>query len=349
MEMALARALAHRDKLFSCGGSGIPAGRRMACWKEGTTLLLVLLVLLDPRPAAGRSSRHRSWKRQTREHRERRATPQQNITLAVILPETNTDYPWAWPRIGPALHRAVRTVNANPTLLPNHHLTYAFKNSEDKDRICSESVAPLMAVDLKFAYDPWAFIGPGCSYTASPVGLFTTHWNVPMVTAGAPAVAFYGGVYPSITNTGPTHKKLGKFALRICEHFGWREHVMLMFNDNKVDDRPCYFAVEGLYTELKSINITLVDRVFEENKLPINYSQILSDSQNDGRGHHHSSSSGRQKYELNRCVRGPDNSPGAVNGSAPEDTVEKSASVNDAADFHSGEGAHEHRLGFSYI
>uniref|UniRef100_A0A4W6DC41 Guanylate cyclase n=1 Tax=Lates calcarifer TaxID=8187 RepID=A0A4W6DC41_LATCA len=224
----------------------------MACWKEGATLLLVLLVLLDPRPVAGRSSRHRSWKRQTREHRERRATPQQNITLAVILPETNTDYPWAWPRVGPALHRAVRTINANPTLLPNHHLTYAFKNSEDKDRICSESIAPLVAVDLKFAYDPWAFIGPGCSYTASPVGLFTTHWNVPMVTAGAPAVAFNGKVYPSLTNTGPTHKKLGKFALRICEHFGWQEHVMLMFNDDKVDDRPCYFAVEGLYTELRN-------------------------------------------------------------------------------------------------
>uniref|UniRef100_A0A8D3C0D2 Guanylate cyclase n=1 Tax=Scophthalmus maximus TaxID=52904 RepID=A0A8D3C0D2_SCOMX len=192
--------------------------------------------------------------------------PHQNITLAVILPQSNTEYPWAWPRIGPALERAVRTVNADPTLLPDHHLTYAFKNSEDKDGICSESIAPLMAVDLKLAHDPWAFIGPGCSYTSSPVGLFTTHWDVPMVTAGAPAVAFYGGVYPSITNTGPTHKKLGKFALRICEHFGWREHVMLMFSDNKVDDRPCYFAVEGLYTELKSINITLVDRVWARRK-----------------------------------------------------------------------------------
>uniref|UniRef100_A0A8D3BVW2 Guanylate cyclase n=1 Tax=Scophthalmus maximus TaxID=52904 RepID=A0A8D3BVW2_SCOMX len=220
-------------------------------------------------------------RRLTRGHHERR--PHQNITLAVILPQSNTEYPWAWPRIGPALERAVRTVNADPTLLPDHHLTYAFKNSEDKDGICSESIAPLMAVDLKLAHDPWAFIGPGCSYTSSPVGLFTTHWDVPMVTAGAPAVAFYGGVYPSITNTGPTHKKLGKFALRICEHFGWREHVMLMFSDNKVDDRPCYFAVEGLYTELKSINITLVDRVFEENKPPINYSQILLDIQNDGR------------------------------------------------------------------
>uniref|UniRef100_A0AAQ5YKF7 Guanylate cyclase n=1 Tax=Amphiprion ocellaris TaxID=80972 RepID=A0AAQ5YKF7_AMPOC len=248
----------------------------MACWKEGF-ILLVLLALV----ASGRTARHRSLRRFTRGHHDHR--PQQNITLAVILPQSNTKYPWAWPRIGPALERAIRTVNADPTLLPDHHLTYAFKNSENKDEICSESVAPLMAVDLKMAYDPWAFIGPGCSYTSSPVGFFTTYWDVPMVTAGAPAVAFYGGVYPSITNTGPTHKKLGRFALRICEHFDWREHVILMFSDNKADDRPCYFAVEGLYTELKSINISLVDRVFEENKPPINYSQILSDIQNDGR------------------------------------------------------------------
>ena len=244
--------------------------------------MLCLLVLHDLQPTSGRSPRNSSLKRQTRGHHEHRS--HRNITLAIILPQTNTAYPWAWPRIGPALERAVKTVNADPTLLPDHHLTYAFKNSEDKNGICSESIAPLVAVDLKLVYDPWAFIGPGCSYTSSPVGLFTTHWDVPMITAGAPAVAFYGGVNPSLTNTGPTHKKLGRFALRICEHFGWREHVMLMFNDNKMDDRPCFFAVEGLYTELKSINITLVDRVFEENKPPINYSEILSEIQNDGRG-----------------------------------------------------------------
>lgn len=253
----------------------------MTCWTEGATLLLVLLVLLDVQLAARGSSTHRSLRRQARGHHEHRVL--QNITLAVILPESNTEYPWAWPRIGPAIDRVIRTINADPTLLPDHHLTYAFKNSEDKAGICSESAASLMAVDLRLAYNPWAFIGPGCSYASSPVGMFTTHWDIPMVTAGAPAVAFYGDVYPSITNTGPTHKKLGKFALKICEHFGWREHVMLVFSDKKMDDRLCYFTVEGLYMEMKSI-ITLPHRVFEENKLLVNYSQILSGIQNDGRG-----------------------------------------------------------------
>ncbi|XP_055083902.1 atrial natriuretic peptide receptor 1-like [Periophthalmus magnuspinnatus] len=249
---------------------------------RGPSLSLLLLLLLV-------SAQCRKLRRLTRNHPPHPHTqpqsqpPKPNITLAVILPHSNTKYPWAWPRIGAAIDRAVCTVNSDPRLLPGHLLTYVFKSSQDKHGICSESMAPLMAVDLKLGYDPWAFIGPGCSYAASPVGLFAGHWDVPMVTAGAPAVAFYGGVYPSITNTGPTHKKLGRFALRLCEHFGWREHVMLVFSDNKVDDRPCYFAIEGLYTELQGINVTLEELVFEENKTPINYSNILSNIKNEGR------------------------------------------------------------------
>lgn len=246
----------------------------MARWTQHAALVLLLLLQL--------SASLPDLRRQPGGELERRAQP--NITLAVILPQTNTEYPWAWPRIGPAIDRAVRTINADPTLLPDHHLTYTFKNSEDKAGICSESEASLMAVDLKFTYNPWAFIGPGCSYTASPVGLFTTHWDIPMVTAGAPAVAFYGDGYPSVTNTGPTHMKLGRFALRICQHFGWREHVMLIFSDKKMDDRPCYFTVEGLYMELKHTNITLAERVFEEDPAPVDYAQILADIRNDGRG-----------------------------------------------------------------
>ncbi|XP_034021190.1 atrial natriuretic peptide receptor 1-like [Thalassophryne amazonica] len=252
----------------------------MPSWKEAAVFLLVVLPLLDVRPIDGRTSQHHTLKRQRRGHHVHRVL--QNITLAVILPQSNTAYPWAWPRIGPAIERAIKTVNTNSTLLPDHRLTYVFRNSEDKSGTCTESRASVLAVDLKLEYDPWAFIGPGCSYTASPVGFFTSHWGVPMVTAGAPAVAFYNNSYPSITNMGPTHMKLGKFALRIWEHFGWREHLMLLFSDDKMDDRPYYFAVEGLYMQLKANNITHMDKTFEENK-PINYSEILDDVQSNSR------------------------------------------------------------------
>uniref|UniRef100_A0A8C2HNQ6 Guanylate cyclase n=1 Tax=Cyprinus carpio TaxID=7962 RepID=A0A8C2HNQ6_CYPCA len=229
-------------------------------------------------PSLTQTTRHQGSRRPVH-------NPTDDIILAVILPQHNTSYPWAWPRVGPALDRAIARINADPTLLPRHHVRHIFANSENGDGICSESIAPLMAVDLKFEHNPWAFIGPGCDYTSSPVGLFTAHWGLPMITAGAPAVAFMQmEMYTSITNTGPTHKKLGEYALHLYKHFGWHQNTLLMFSDTKMGERACYFALEGLYTEMHEDNITTVDLVFEENKGPVNYSELLHKIQDGGRG-----------------------------------------------------------------
>ncbi|XP_016126408.1 atrial natriuretic peptide receptor 1-like [Sinocyclocheilus grahami] len=209
-------------------------------------------------------------------------SPQQNITLAVILPLHNTEYPWAWPRVGPALHWALDKANSDPNLLPGYHLQLVFNSSENKEGVCSDSVAPLVAVDLKFSYNPWAFIGPGCDYSSSPVARFTTHWEVPMITGGARALGF--NLYSSITNIGPTHKKLGEFVVRMHRHFGWHKHALLMFSDNKKDDRPCYFAVEGPYTQMREDNITADDMVFNEDDEPVRYEVLLRDISQKARG-----------------------------------------------------------------
>uniref|UniRef100_A0AAY4CXG1 Guanylate cyclase n=1 Tax=Denticeps clupeoides TaxID=299321 RepID=A0AAY4CXG1_9TELE len=236
--------------------------------KAARFLFFLLLISSRAQWSFSRFSHHRQH-RHAHRHQEKK-----NITLAVILPQNNTSYPWAWPRVGPALERALAVINENSALLPGYRLGYVFENSEDSNGTCSESKAPLKAVDLKFAYHPWAFIGPGCDYTASPVAHFTAHWGVPMVTAGAPATGFiHTDLYPTITNTGPTHKKLGEFAVHICHHFGWRQHAMIMFTDNKRGDRTCYFTVEGVYTELQGKNITTVDLVIEEDS--VNYFDVF--------------------------------------------------------------------------
>lgn len=204
-----------------------------------------------------------------------------NITLAVILPRHNTEYPWALPRVGPALDWAVDKVNSDPTLLPGHRMRLVFSSSENNEGVCSDSVAPLVAVDLKFAHDPWAFIGPGCDYASSPVARFTTHWEVPMVTAGAPALGF--NLYSSITNTGPTHEKLGEFVLEMHRGFGWQKYAMFLFNDQKNDDRPCYFASEGPYTEMREENITAEHIVFNEDE-SVSYADLIKDISQQARG-----------------------------------------------------------------
>lgn len=199
------------------------------------------------------------------------------------MPLTNTEYAWAWPRVAPALHQAVRRVNSDPSLLPGLKLQLVHGSSENREGFCSDYIAPLVAVDLKMSSDPWAFIGPGCDYSSSPVARFTTHWEVPMVTAGARAIGFES--FDAVTNTGPTHKKLGEFGSRIQETFGWRQQAMLMFSDNGKDandDRPCYFAVEGLYTVLGKQNITLRDQLIDVSDL--NYKTLVQDIRENSRG-----------------------------------------------------------------
>uniref|UniRef100_A0A7N8YKA9 Guanylate cyclase n=1 Tax=Mastacembelus armatus TaxID=205130 RepID=A0A7N8YKA9_9TELE len=204
----------------------------------------------------------------------------QEVTLAAILPLTNTDYAWAWPRVAPALYQAVKRVNSDPWLLPGLKLRLVHGSSENRDGFCSDSMAPLVAVDLKLSQDPWAFIGPGCDYSSSPVARFTTHWEVPMVTAGARAIGFEQ--FAAVTNTGPTHKKLGEFAARIQETFGWRRQIMLIFSGNKDgnDDWPCYFTAEGIFMVLGRHNITIQERFIKDN---LNYKSMVQDIRQNGR------------------------------------------------------------------
>ncbi|XP_039978055.1 atrial natriuretic peptide receptor 1 [Xiphias gladius] len=236
-------------------------------WPRPTFLILLLLLLVQSAESSLSA--------------ENITEDLQEVTLAAILPLTNTDYAWAWPRVAPALHRAVQRVNSDPWLLPGLKLQLVHGSSENHAGFCSDSMAPLVAVDLKLSHDPWAFIGPGCDYSSSPVARFTTHWEVPMVTAGARAIGFEH--YAAVTNTGPTHKRLGEFGAKIQETFGWRRHAMLIFSDNKDanDDRPCYFAVEGLYTLLGNRNITIRDHVIEADN--VNYKSVIQEIRENGR------------------------------------------------------------------
>ncbi|KAL2080486.1 hypothetical protein ACEWY4_024279 [Coilia grayii] len=204
----------------------------------------------------------------------------QNVTLAAILPKNNADYAWAWPRVGPALTRALEHVNSDPSLLPGHRLVLIFNGSDTKEGKCSETVAPLAAVDFRLSHNPWAFIGPGCDYAAGPVGRFTGHWHVPLVTAGAAAIGFEE--YTSITNMGPTYQKLGEFVVEIHQNFGWK-HAMLVYHDHKNDDRPCYFTVEGLYQEMTKENITFHPVAFDEMDQPVDYKDLMTNIRDQAR------------------------------------------------------------------
>ncbi|CAM5175142.1 unnamed protein product [Eretmochelys imbricata] len=208
-----------------------------------------------------------------------------NLTVAVLLPKHNMTYPWAWPRVGPAIWLAIDRINRQPDLLPGHTVRWVFGNSEDKHGVCSDRDAPVAAVDLKLADNPDAFIGPGCVYSSAPVARLTSHWRLPLVTAGAEAHGFDNkeDVFALTTRAGPSHRKLGEYAVGLQRHFNWTHRALLVYSDEKLDDRPCFFAIEGLYVQLPTFrNLTVLDISFKDGD-EANYTFLIQEIKQKGR------------------------------------------------------------------
>ncbi|EDM00568.1 natriuretic peptide receptor 1, isoform CRA_a [Rattus norvegicus] len=207
-----------------------------------------------------------------------------DLTVAVVLPLTNTSYPWSWARVGPAVELALARVKARPDLLPGWTVRMVLGSSENAAGVCSDTAAPLAAVDLKWEHSPAVFLGPGCVYSAAPVGRFTAHWRVPLLTAGAPALGI--GVkdeYALTTRTGPSHVKLGDFVTALHRRLGWEHQALVLYADRLGDDRPCFFIVEGLYMRVRErLNITVNHQEFVEGD-PDHYPKLLRAVRRKGR------------------------------------------------------------------
>ncbi|XP_074668133.1 atrial natriuretic peptide receptor 2 [Strix aluco] len=221
--------------------------------------LLPLLLLLPvlPVPAAAGGGRRRA------------VTPDgtvANLTVAVVLPERNVSYAWAWPRVGPALSLALEALErGEPPLLPRPFSVRVEFMSSELEGACSEYVAPLNAVDLKLYHDPDVLFGPGCVYPAASVGRFASHWRLPLITGGAVAAGFSRKRehYSTTVRTGPSAPKLGAFVSHLHAHFNWSARAVLLYVDRKTDDRPYYFTVEGVYQELQDgSNLTVRHHIY---------------------------------------------------------------------------------------
>ncbi|XP_069851644.1 atrial natriuretic peptide receptor 1 isoform X3 [Dipodomys merriami] len=188
------------------------------------------------------------------------------LTVAVVLPLANTSYPWSWARVGPAVQLALARVKARPDLLPGWTVRTVLGSSENALGVCSDTAAPLAAVDLEWEHHPAVFLGPGCVYAAAPVGRFTAHWRVPLLTAGAPAVGF--GVkeeFALTTRAGPSHAKLGDFVAALHRRLGWERQALVLYAYRPGDDQHCFFVVEGLYMRVQDrLNITIDHLGFAE-------------------------------------------------------------------------------------
>ncbi|XP_026883147.2 atrial natriuretic peptide receptor 2 [Electrophorus electricus] len=202
-----------------------------------------------------------------------------NITVAVMLPD-NIKYPWASPRVLPAIRMARENI-LKSGLLAGHTINLLNFSVEDSTGSCSENKAQIIAVDTKLYHKPDAFIGPGCVYAVASVGRFASHWNLPLITAGGLAYGFDNiEEFRTIVRTGPTTTKLGDFVNYLHAHFNWTKRALMIFHDLKQDDRPHFFLSEGIFLNLLEENMTVEAFPYGED---LNYKDIVTFMKENGR------------------------------------------------------------------
>uniref|UniRef100_UPI0037E8B7D3 atrial natriuretic peptide receptor 2 n=1 Tax=Semicossyphus pulcher TaxID=241346 RepID=UPI0037E8B7D3 len=190
-----------------------------------------------------------------------------NITVAVMLPDNHLKYPWALPRVFPAILMAHEDLHGKHGLLLGRYINILNYSTEDPEAgSCAESRAQVVAVDAKLYIRPDAFFGPGCVYPLASVGRFASHWKLPLITAGGPAYGFdKREEYRTIVRSGPSTTKLGDFINVLHTHFNWTSRAVVIFHDLRQDDRPHYFLSEGIYLNLKEeMNVTVEAQPYED-------------------------------------------------------------------------------------
>lgn len=170
-----------------------------------------------------------------------------NINVMVMLPLNNT-YLFSSPRVSPAIEYAKKTLE-KAELFAGLKFIVRYENSA-----CGVD-ALYALVDTQRDERPNLILGPVCEYAAAPVTRVASHWNIPVISAGALATGFRlkNSEYSRLTRIAPTYLKMAETFQAIFEHFAWRT-AYLIYDDDK-DERNCYFTMEGVYMVLSEYHI----------------------------------------------------------------------------------------------
>ncbi|KAL8202657.1 UNVERIFIED_CONTAM: hypothetical protein K2H54_020898 [Gekko kuhli] len=148
------------------------------------------------------------------------------VRVGVLLPERNLRYPWAWPRVAPALSLALEALQ--PELRhAGLAVRTAFASTEDKDGACVFRVAAFKIAQLKYSQDADVLLGPGCHHISHQVAPFAQHWQLPLLRAG---VYKRGGNFSTVVYAGPAGPDLKAFQAQLRRHFHWTSRVVVVFS-----------------------------------------------------------------------------------------------------------------------
>ncbi|XP_075697800.1 atrial natriuretic peptide receptor 3 isoform X1 [Rhinoderma darwinii] len=198
------------------------------------------------------------------------------VNLLVILPKEDK-YMFSINRVQPAIDYALRSVENNASLLPGFTFNVTYRDSD-----CgNQALFSLVDTALK-EQKPDVVLGPVCEYAAAPVARLASHWNMPMISAGALATGFMQKVdeYSHLTRVAPAYTKMGEMFLAMFRYHKWSRAVLVYSDDNV--ERNCFFTVEGVHVAFKEEGYHMSVHNFDEAK-HVDVEDIIHSIQNKER------------------------------------------------------------------
>ncbi|XP_018614023.2 atrial natriuretic peptide receptor 3 isoform X2 [Scleropages formosus] len=168
------------------------------------------------------------------------AALREDIDVLVVLPSNNS-YLFSIARVEPAIEYALRRLRSDPGPYAGFAFNVRYENSG-----CGNE-ALFSVVDRSCGAKPDLILGPVCEYAAAQVVRLASHWDIPVLSAGALASGFSDKhrEYSHLTRVAPSYLKMAETFSEMFKRFGWKD-ALLVFDDDK-EERNCYFALEGVH------------------------------------------------------------------------------------------------------
>lgn len=167
----------------------------------------------------------------------------EDIEVLVMLPKNNSHI-FSIQRVTPAIEYARQRLKIGGGQYSGLNFHIHYENSD-----CGND-ALFTLVDRSCEKKPDLILGPVCEYAAAPVIRMASHWNIPVITAGALATGFSNKSkeYSHLTRVSAPYLKMAETFTTMFNHFNWKDAI-LIYEDDKMD-RNCYFTVEGVHSIL---------------------------------------------------------------------------------------------------
>uniref|UniRef100_A0A8C6TPG7 Natriuretic peptide receptor 3 n=1 Tax=Neogobius melanostomus TaxID=47308 RepID=A0A8C6TPG7_9GOBI len=183
----------------------------------------------------------------------------QDVDVLVFLPQNNS-YLFSRARVAPAILYAQQRLKARGGALSGMDFRLRFGQSD------CVNAAFFSLVDRSCGQRPDVILGPVCEYEAAATVRLASHWNIPVLSAGALATGFSdkSSEYAQLTRVAPSYVKMAETFSAMFEHFSWSS-ALLIYEDDR-QERNCYFTLEGVYHLMSGFSVKTY-HVYEDERL----------------------------------------------------------------------------------